>query len=232
MQLNKFLAQAGICSRRNAADLIKKGLVKVNGTVERNPAYRVKEADAVTYKGKKITGQTNVYILLNKPKGYVTTVSDEKGRKTVLHLLGKKVKQRVFPVGRLDITTTGLLLLTNDGDLAEKLAHPRHGVEKEYAVTLHKPLLDKDRLQILKGVRVQRGLIKADAISKPYGPKKNMVRVAIHSGKYRIIRRLFESMGYFVDRLDRIKYAGISKRGLQIGHWRFLTQKEIEKLNK
>ncbi len=232
--LNKFLAHAGLCSRRNATDLIKLGLIKVNGKTQKNPASQVTASDKVTYKGKLVRPEKKLYILLNKPKGFVSTVSDEKGRKTVLDLLGNKVKVRLYPVGRLDITTTGLMLLTNDGELAQKLAHPRYEVEKEYAVTLHKSLLEKDRKELLKGVRLPRSkeTVKADAISRAYGPQKNLVRVAIHSGKYRIIRRIFESLGYFVDRLDRIQFAGISKRGLPLGHWRFLTLKEQKKLKR
>lgn len=231
--LNVFLAYAGIASRRKAAELIKDGVVKVNGKVETNPAYRVQEDDAVKVRNKLIAREGKIYIVMNKPLGIVTTVSDEKGRRTVIDLLGNKVKERVYPVGRLDYNTTGLLLLTNDGELTQRLAHPKYEVAKEYAVTLHKTLLEKDRKDLKKGVRLKDGSrIKVDGMSPTYGAEKNMVRVTLHSGKYRVIRRLFESLGYFVDKLDRISYGGISKRGLPVGHWRFLTLKEIDNLRK
>jgi 23S rRNA pseudouridine2605 synthase len=225
--LNTFLAHAGVASRRKAAELIKDGFVKVNGKTQKDPAYRVQETDSVKVRGKLVGREEKVYIVMNKPNRVVTTVSDEKGRRTVIDLLGKAFKERVYPVGRLDYNTTGLLVLTNDGEFAQRLTHPKNEVKKEYAVELHKPLLEADRKTLEKGVKLRDGFIKVDHISAAYGPEQNKVRVIIHSGKYRIIRRLFESLGYFVDALDRIKYAGITKRGLPVGLWRYLTEREV-----
>lgn len=232
MHLNKFIAHAGICSRRKAVELIKDGYVKVNGKTVTNPAYLVVESDQVKVKGKLISREEKIYILLNKPTGYVTTVSDEKNRKTVLDLLGKEITERVYPVGRLDINTTGLVLLTNDGELAQKLSHPKYEVKKIYHVTLNKAFNEKDRAQIQAGVTLRDGKVAVDAISLPFGPKKNQVKITIHSGKYRIIRRLFEHLGYFVKKLDRIAYAGIEKGILPIGAWRYLSKTDIKKLIK
>src|SRR5579872_397436 len=229
--LNTFLAHAGAASRRKAAELIKDGFVKVNGKTQKDPAYRVQQTDSVTLRGKLIGREQNVYILMNKPNRVVTTVSDEKGRRTVMDILGSAVKERVYPVGRLDYNTTGLLVLTNDGELAQRLTHPKNEVKKQYVVQLHKPLLEADRKTLEKGIKLRDGFIKVDSISPAFGPDNNKVRVTIHSGKYRIIRRLFESLGYFVDALDRIKYAGITKRGLPVGHWRYLNSREVAMLS-
>lgn len=232
MQLNKYIAHAGVCSRRKAVELIKEGGVKVNGRVMKEPGYKVLEADVVKVHNKVVAAEKKIYILLNKPKGCVTTVSDDKGRDTVLDLLGSSIAQRLYPVGRLDVNTTGLLVLTNDGDLAQKLSHPKYEIEKVYQVEVSRALTDTDRALIQKGIRLYDGPVKVDSISKPVGVKLNQVRVSLHSGKYRIVRRLFEALGYFVNELDRVKYAGMSKKGLQTGKWRFLTSKEIAKLQK
>jgi pseudouridine synthase len=232
MQLNKYIAHAGVCSRRKAVDLIKEGGVKVNGRVVKEPGYKVLDGDVVKVHNKVLVAEKKIYVLLNKPKGCVTTVADDKGRNTVMDLLGSSILQRLYPVGRLDVNTTGLLVLTNDGDLAQKLSHPKYEIDKVYQVEVSKPFTETDRALIQKGIRLYDGPVKVDSISKPAGAKLNQVRVSLHSGKYRIVRRLFEALGYFVNELDRVKYAGMSKRGLQVGQWRLLTQKEIEKLQK
>jgi len=232
MQLNKYLAHAGVCSRRNAVDLIKKGLVKVNGSIVKEPAYLVKETDNVTVQGKPVILEKPIYILLNKPKGYITAVSDPTGKPTVVDLLGKHIPQRIYPVGRLDQTTTGLLLLTNDGALAQRLSHPRYEVQKEYVVVLDRALDERDRKQIMKGVRLKDGVVKIDKIFPFVGAKENQVRIVLHSGKYRVVRRLFEQLGYRVKGLDRIKYAGMTKRGLPVGGWRTLKRTDVMKLKR
>ena len=232
MQLNKYIAHAGVCSRRKAVLLIKEGAVRVNGRVVKEPGYKVQEGDVVKVHNKVLAVENKIYILLNKPKGYVTTVSDDKGRNKVIDLIGSSISQRLYPVGRLDVNTTGLLLLTNDGDFAQKLSHPKYEIEKVYQVELSNPFTELDRALLQKGIRLHDGPVKIDSISKPFGVKMNQVRVSLHSGKYRIVRRMFEALGYFVNELDRVKFAGMSKRGLQVGKWRMLTKKEIEKLNK
>lgn len=230
--LNKFLAQAGVCSRRNAVDLIKKGLVKVNNKTIKEPAFLVSEKDTVMVRGKRIEVEKKICILLNKPRGYITTTSDEKGRETVMDLIAGSWKQRLYPVGRLDRNTTGLLLLTNDGTLAQRLSHPRYQIPKGYHVTLSKPFLESNRKLLLSGIRLQDGKVAVDRISHPLGPKKNQVRITIHSGKYRIVRRLFEALGYQVKKLDRVQYAIFSKRGLPVGVWRKLGKKEVDQLKR
>lgn len=232
MQLNKYLAQAGIASRRNAVELIKKGSVRINNTVIKDPSHRVLEADIVTVNGKRIIAQESLYILLNKPAGYITTTSDEKGRDTVMDLLGKSIKQRLYPVGRLDRNTTGLLLLTNDGTVAQRLAHPKYEVKKIYQVVLHKPFTEADRNRISKGIKLSDGFVKVDRVSYGLGPKKDQVRITLHSGKNRIVRRIFEEIGYQVKKLDRIALASLSKKGIPRGSWRKLRKKEVDQLLK
>lgn len=232
MQLNKFLAHAGVCSRRSAVELIKQGLVRVNGTVVTEPGHAVSEKDVVTVRGKKVLVERKLYIVLNKPRGYITTTSDEKGRDTVMELIGSSYKERLYPVGRLDRNTTGILLLTNDGELAQRLSHPRHRVQKVYHATLSKSFDEADRKKILAGVRLRDGKVDVDRISHALGMKKNQVRITLHSGKYRIVRRLFEALGYDVKKLDRVQYAGMTKRGLPSGVWRKLQQKEVQYLKK
>ncbi|MCB9340039.1 MAG: rRNA pseudouridine synthase [Lewinellaceae bacterium] len=227
MRLNKFIAHCGICARRQAAEYIKQGLVTVNGEVEPNPSYTVQLTDVVTFKGKPVHIEyRKVYILMNKPKDIITTANDEKGRKTVLDLIGDKVTERIFPVGRLDRMTTGLLLLTNDGDLAKKLSHPRHKVQKVYHVTLNKILNRPDFERIQKGLELEDGFIQVDTLHYA-GERKNEVEIGLHIGKNRIVRRIFEYLGYEVEKLDRTYFAGLTKKDIGRGHFRHLTEKEV-----
>lgn len=232
MNLTKYLSQAGIASRRNVVILIKEGHIRVNGVVEAQPSYRVQPNDVVTYKNKRITIENKRYVLLNKPAGYITTLSDEQGRKTVMDLLADSFDVRLYPVGRLDCNTTGLLLLTNDGDLAQKLAHPRYEVSKVYQVELDTPLTIVDFQKIKLGLTLKDGPIAVDEIhfvsKKTY---KNVV-VRLHSGKNRIVRRIFEHLKYRVQSLDRVEYAGLTKKDLRVGKWRELTTKEVLFLKK
>ncbi len=232
MQLNKFLAHAGVCSRRKAVELIKGRLVKVNGKIVTDPAFSVSDTDKVSVRGKQVVVEKKLYILLNKPRGYITTTSDEKGRETVLDLIGSSHKQRLYPVGRLDRNTTGLLLITNDGEVAQRLTHPKHEIKKVYHVTLDKPFLEKNRSEIIRGVRLRDGKVVVDRISHALGPKKNQLRITIHSGRNRIVRRLFDLLGYNVKRLDRVQYGSFVKKGLPVGVWRKLSKKEIGSLKK
>jgi 23S rRNA pseudouridine2605 synthase len=227
MRLNKYIAHCGVCARRQAAEFVKQGLVSVNDQVEINPGYLVQPADVVKFKGKPIKPEEKkVYLLMNKPKGVITTASDEKGRKTVLDIIGQKVPERIFPVGRLDRMTTGLLLLTNDGNLAKKLSHPSHKVTKFYHAVLNKPLSRPDLEAIQKGLKLDDGIAQVDGIDYA-GDKKNEVGIELHIGKNRIIRRIFEHLGYEVERLDRTYYAGLTKKDLGRGHFRHLTEQEV-----
>lgn len=228
--LSKYLAQAGVASRRAVVGLIIDGHVRVNGKVVKEPGYKVKEADKVTYLGSPIVSDKKVYLLLNKPTGYITTVADDRDRKTVLDLVKSATPARIYPVGRLDRDTSGLLVLTNDGNLAQKLAHPRYEVQKTYAVTLDRLLIKDHFDEIREGIHLKDGAIKVDAIHFIPEQKKNRVKVVIHSGKNRIVRRIFEFFGYRVAKLDRIAYAGLTKRGLGVGDWRHLTKEEVKGL--
>jgi len=227
MPLNKFLSISGVCSRRNAVVFIKDGLVEVNDVVIIEPGYKVSLQDKVTCKGKLIRKQRKVYILLNKPKDYITTSQDEKGRRTVLDLLQGAVKERVYPVGRLDRHTTGLLLVTNDGELSQKLAHPKFGVKKVYNVLLDQSLKHDDLFNIKKGVMLEDGLIAADRVFYIPGKSRKHVRIQLHSGKNRVVRRIFKKLGYNIVKLDRINYAGLTKKGLSLGRWRTLKKDEL-----
>lgn len=229
MPLNKYIAQAGYCSRRKAVELIKDKKVLVNDIVVTEPGYKVAPKDVVVVKGARLKKEVSVYILLNKPKNCVSTVSDERGRATVLDAIAGATRKRVYPVGRLDRNTTGLLLLTNDGALAQRLAHPRHQVQKVYHVMLERTVTQKDMQAIRKGVQLDDGEVHVDDIVYLL-PSKKKVKVVVHSGKYRIIRRLFEHMGYTVGALDRVQYAHFTKRGLPRGAWRLVSEHEIEKL--
>lgn len=230
MPLNKYLAHAGYTSRRKAIGLIQQGMVSVNGATVTQPGHKVSAEDRVVVSGKVLKFEKYKYILLNKPEDAIATTSDEQGRRTVLDVIGQKLGVRLYPVGRLDRNTTGLLLLTNDGEFAQKLSHPRYKIEKIYQVTLHRPLPPEDLALIAKGVELADGKVQIDRIS--YIPKapKTCVRIVLHSGKYRVVRRLFEYLGFYVEALDRVGYAGLSKRNLRVGQWRHLTEAEVERL--
>lgn len=226
--LNKYISHSGICSRRDAAELIKQGKVLVNDKIITEPGTKVSPNDMVKVNGKKITISKNfVYILLNKPKDYITTTDDPQGRKTVLHLIKNATTERVYPVGRLDRNTSGVLLLTNDGDLAQKLAHPKHEIKKIYHVVLDKVLSKNDFDSIVAGVELEDGLVHVDAIAYEDAKDKTQIGLEIHSGRNRIVRRIFEHLGYDVRGLDRVMYAGLTKKNVQRGKWRLLNEKEI-----
>lgn len=231
MPLNKYIAHCGVCSRRDAALLIKEGKVKVNKEVVTEPGYKVQEKDEVRFNGKLVTPQKElIYILLNKPKDYITTSDDPQGRKTVLELVKQATPMRIYPVGRLDRNTTGVLLLTNDGELTQKLSHPSFQVKKVYEVTLDKPLEKQDFEQLLKGVQLEDGFIAPDAIGYADAKDKRIVGVEIHSGRNRIVRRMFEHLGYDVKGLDRVLFANLSKKNVDRGKWRHLSEKEVRLL--
>jgi len=228
MRLNKYVAHSGICSRRQAADYVKEGLVTVNGTVEKSPGYQVQEGDDIRFKGEPIQPEERkVYLLLNKPRGYITTLKDERGRKTVLDLVAHEVPERIFPVGRLDRDTSGLLLLTNDGDLAKKLSHPSHEVKKFYQATLDKPISPQHLDAIREGVELEDGPAPVDGVDYVAGKSKKEVGIELHIGRNRIVRRIFEQLGYKVKRLDRMYYAGLTKKDLPRGFFRHLNEREI-----
>jgi 23S rRNA pseudouridine2605 synthase len=228
MRLNKYLAHAGIASRREADVLIQTGAVTVNGKTVTEMGYKVKPGDKVQFNGETIKPEKKVYVLLNKPKNFITTTEDEKGRKTVMELVQKSAPVRIYPVGRLDRNTTGVLLFTNDGDLAKKLTHPKHNVEKIYHVKLDKNLKPSDLEKIKNGLKLEDGEIVVDDISFIKGAPHSEVGVKIHSGRNRIVRRIFEHLGYDVIKLDRVLFAGLTKKDLKRGHWRHLTKKEVD----
>jgi 23S rRNA pseudouridine2605 synthase len=231
MPLNKFIAYGGVAARREAAELVKKGIVKVNGVVITEPGHKVLPTDVVTVNGKKITRQRElIYILLNKPKDYITTTDDPQKRKTVLDIIGKATRERIYPVGRLDRNTTGVLLLTNDGELAQQLTHPSNQIRKVYQVTLDKPLEKADFEKILKGVVLEDGPAPVDVLAYTDPRDKRNVGVEIHSGRNRIVRRIFEHVGYDVKNLDRVLFAGLTKKNVDRGKWRYLNEKEVRTL--
>ncbi len=230
MRLNKFIANAGVCSRREADELISKGKIKVNGEVVTALGTKVKPHDTVSYGGKKLTHEEKVYVLLNKPKDYITTADDPQQRKTVLDLLGNHFRERLYPVGRLDRNTTGLLLLTNDGELTKKLSHPRYGIRKIYHVHLDRPLAKTDLENIAKGVSIDGKMLRPDKIDYANPDDKREVGIELHSGQNRVVRRIFEQYAYGVVKLDRVVFAGLTKKNLPRGKWRRLSQKEISYL--
>lgn len=230
IRLNKYIANSGICSRREADELITQGLVEVNGKVVTEMGYQVQKTDRVVFDGQSITPEKPVYVLLNKPKGYISTTKDEKARKTVMDLVANASPYRLFPVGRLDRQTTGLILLTNDGHLTKKLTHPSFGVKKIYHVTLDRKLSVEDLRTIADGVRLEEGVAEVDSISYIEGKPKNEIGIEIHIGWNRVVRRIFKKMGYEVEALDRVIFAGLTKKNIKRGHWRILTEMEVNNL--
>ena len=227
IRLNKFMANAGICSRREADEFIQKGLVKVNGNVVTELGTKITHSDTVEYDGKVVTLEHKCYILLNKPKDCVTTSDDPNGRLTVMDIVKGACEERIYPVGRLDRNTTGVLLLTNDGDLASKLTHPKYVKKKIYHVWTDKDISEDDMQRIADGIELDDGPIHADAISYATETDRNQAGIEIHSGRNRIVCRIFESLGYHVTKLDRVYFAGLTKKNLPRGRWRYLTQEEV-----
>lgn len=227
IRLNKYLANAGVCSRREADVLIQTGVVTVNGKVVTELGFKIAPTDVIQYDGETINAEKKRYVLLNKPKGFITTMDDPQGRKTVMTLVRTACRERVFPVGRLDRDTTGLLLFTNDGDLAKKLTHPRYQARKIYHAELHKPFKAEDLDRLLQGVDLEDGKSRADVASYVEGGNSREVGIEIHSGKNRIVRRMFEALGYTVVKLDRVVFAGLTKKDLPRGMFRHLTEEEV-----
>ncbi len=227
IRLNKFIAHSGIASRRKADELIKAGYITVNGKKITELGYKVRPTDDVRFKGKKLSGERPVYIVMNKPKDVITSVYDPQGRRTVIDLLGGKIKQRVYPVGRLDRNTTGVLLLTNDGEVTKALTHPSSKIPKVYIATLNRPLKKRDLQRLVEGIELEDGLAQADQAAYVDPDDHKKVGIEIHSGRNRIVRRMFAAMGYKVTKLDRIKFAFLDKKDIPRGKWRFLTPKEI-----
>jgi 23S rRNA pseudouridine2605 synthase len=232
VRLNKYIANSGVCARREADELIKQGYITVNGKKVTDMGIKVKPSDKVEYRGKRLTPGNKVYILINKPKGYVTTVKDPHAENTVLDLVKDATTERIYPVGRLDKATTGVLLLTNDGDLAGKLTHPSYGARKIYHVFLDRDVTRHDMETIVEGVELEDGKVSADAVSYADTEDHTQVGIELHSGQNRVVRRIFEKLGYKVRKLDRVSFAGLTKKNLQRGHWRHLTAKEISMLKR
>jgi 23S rRNA pseudouridine2605 synthase len=232
IRLNKFIANSGLCSRRDADDYISKGLITVNGSVVTDLGIKVTHQDDVRFKNRKLHAEKKVYVLLNKPKDYVTTVEDPHAEHTVLELLGEDFPERVYPVGRLDKATTGVLLLTNDGELAGKLTHPKYKRRKVYHAHLDRPVAKNDLIKLTEGIEIDGENVVADAVSYADTEDRTQIGIELHSGQNRIIRRLFEAIGYKVRKLDRVYFAGLTKKNLKRGKWRFLTEKEISMLKR
>jgi 23S rRNA pseudouridine2605 synthase len=227
IRLNKYLSNAGICSRREADVLIQTGVITVNGQMVTELGYKIKPGDVVQYDGETINAETKRYVLLNKPKGFITTMDDPYGRKTVMSLVKKACRERIYPVGRLDRDTTGLLLFTNDGDLAKKLTHPKHKANKIYHAELNKPVKKEDLERLLAGIDLEDGRTSFDVAEYVKDGDSREVGVELHSGKNRIVRRMFEAMGYEVVKLDRVQFAGLTKKDLPRGMFRHLSEKEV-----
>jgi len=227
IRLNRFIANSGVCSRREADKYIASGVVTVNGNVVTEMGARVSPGDDVRFDGRRLNAEKKVYLLLNKPKDFVTTTDDPHAEKTVMDLVKNACNERIYPVGRLDRNTTGVLLFTNDGDLSTKLTHPSHNMKKIYQVSLDKSLTKEHLMQIAEGVELEDGRVAADAISFVNPNDRTEIGVEIHSGKNRIIRRIFEHLGYRIKKLDRVYFAGLTKKGLPRGKWRLLSEKEV-----
>ncbi|MGM0503495.1 MAG: pseudouridine synthase [Bacteroidota bacterium] len=232
IRLNRYIANSGICSRREADELISKGLITVNGEQVKELGVKVSPKDIVRYKGELISREQKVYILLNKPKDVISTVRDKHASRTVIDLVKNACPERVYPVGRLDKNTTGVLLLTNDGELTKELTHPKYKKKKIYHVVLDKDVTKQHMVQIVEGLQIEDDYIEADAISYVEDGDKTQIGIEIHSGQNRIVRRIFESLGYKIKKLDRVYFAGLTKKNLPRGKWRFLTPLEISNLKK
>ena len=230
IRLNKYLANAGVCSRREADEFIQAGVVKVNGELVTELGTKITRADEVMFNDQTVSLESKVYVVLNKPKGFVTTTDDPENRKTVMDLVKAACKERIYPVGRLDRATTGVLLLTNDGDLASKLTHPKYEKRKIYQVWLDKPVAMEHMQAIADGIELEDGEIHADAISYVTEEDLSQIGIEIHSGKNRVVRRIFEKLGYRVLKLDRVYFAGLTKKNLSRGKWRYLSEKEVNML--
>jgi len=229
VRLNKFLSNAGICSRREADVLIKTGVVEVNGKIITEMGFKVKPGDEVRYDGALIQSEKKQYVLLNKPRNFITTMDDPQGRKTVMSLVKNACKERIYPVGRLDRNTTGVLLFTNDGDLAKRLTHPRYEVRKIYHAELNKPIGQEHIEAILSGVELDDGsFVKADSAEIVKDSRNREVGLELHSGKNRVVRRIFESLGFEVSKLDRVEFGGLTKKDVPRGTWRHLTKQEVD----
>jgi 23S rRNA pseudouridine2605 synthase len=232
IRLNRFIAGSGVCSRRDADEIISKGLITVNGKQVTDLGTKITVTDDVRYGRKKLSFEKKVYILLNKPKDYVTTVEDPHADKTVLDLIGDACTERIYPVGRLDKSTTGILLLTNDGDLAGKLSHPKYNRKKIYHVFLDRAVAKGDLFKLTEGIELEGETVVADAVSYTDPEDKTQIGIELHSGQNRVVRRLFENLGYKVKKLDRVYYAGLTKKNLPRGKWRFLSDREIAMLKR
>ena len=222
IRLNRYISNSGLCSRREADEIISKGLISVNGTIITKLGTKVSKRDDIRFKGKKLSAEKKVYILMNKPKGYVTTVKDPHAEHTVIELLGNNCPERVYPVGRLDKETTGVLLLTNDGELTGKLTHPKYERKKIYNVTLDKAVIKDDMFKLTEGIELDGELIASDSIAYSDLPDKSKIGIELHSGQNRVVRRLFESLGYKVKKLDRVYFAGLTKKNVPRGKWRYM----------
>jgi len=227
IRLNKYIANSGLCSRRQADEYIKAGHISINGEVVTDLGIKVKPTDKVFYKGNILKGEKNVYYILNKPKNFISTLSDPQNRFTVMKFFKGKVKERIYPVGRLDRNTTGVLLFTNDGDITKKLTHPSSNITKKYVVTLDKDVTKNHMVEMAEGIKLDDGDINVDAVYYFSDNHKNKVVVEIHSGRNRIVRRIFEHFGYDISTLDRVEFAGLTKKNLMRGQWRELSEKEI-----